>query len=163
MAARSSRCKACGTKTIASGGFCQRCKSLKHHGLKQIKAENLLLDQAGDSWWIWNPRGDVLVAGKPTAAEAVIALAAGEDTANDEVDEAHATKRVRVGTRGRIVDVDGNKAAAIYQDGGARVRVLQRLYFPDAVLVELLNDGPWGSRGATGQVALRYFLPDAKG
>ena len=123
----------------------------------------MILDQAGDSWWIWNPRGDVLVSGKPTAAEAVIALAAGEDSVDDDIDAttAHAEKkRIRVGTRGRIVDVDGNKAAALYQDGGARVRVLQRLYFPDTVLVELLNDGPWGSRGATGQVALRYFLPD---
>jgi hypothetical protein len=127
------------------------------------KDEHLLLDQAGGSWWIWNPRGDVLVSGKPTAAEAVIALAAGEDLVDDEdAATAHATKRIRTGTRGRIVDVDGNKAAAIYQDGGARVRVLQRLYFPDAVLVELLNDGPWGARGATGQVALRYFLPDTR-
>ena len=164
MATRSSRCKACSARTIASGGFCQRCKSLRHHGYKRIKEENLILDQAGGSWWIWNPRGDVLVSGKPTAAEAVIALAAGEaDIDDDAATTDHATKkRVRVGTRGRIVDVDGSKAAALYQDGGARVRVLQRLYFPDTVLVELLNDGPWGSRGATGQVALRYFLPDAR-
>ena len=164
MASRSSRCKACSARTTASGYFCQRCKSLRHHGLKQIKKEHLLLDQAGGSWWIWNPRGDVLVSGKPTASEAVIALAAGEDLV-DNADEttAHAEKKlVRVGTRGRIVDVDGNKAAAFYQDGGARARVLQRLYFPDAVLVELLNDGPWGSRGTTGQIALRYFLPDTK-
>jgi hypothetical protein len=161
VATRSSRCKACSAKTIASGGYCQRCKSLRHHGLKQIKDEQLLLDQAGGSWWIWNPRGDVLVSGKPTATDAVIALAAGEDNDADDAD-AHSVRRIRTGTRGRIVDVDGNKAAALYQDGNARVRVLQRLYFPDAVLVEVLNDGPWGSRGTTGQVALRYFLPDPK-
>lgn len=69
---------------------------------------------------------------------------------------------MRVGTRGRIVDVDGNKAAAFYEDAGARGRVTQRLYFPDAVVVELLNDGPWGPRGMTGHVELRYFLPDKK-
>ena len=125
----------------------------------------MILDQAGGSWWIWNPRGDVLVSGKPTSSEAVIALAAGEDIVDDEAaTTVHATKkRICVGTRGRIVDLDGNKAAAIYQDGNARARVLQRMYFPDAVLVELLNDGPWGSRGMTGELALRYFLPDKKG
>lgn len=69
---------------------------------------------------------------------------------------------IRIGTRGRIVDVDGNRAAAFYEDGGARARVLRRLYFPDAVVVELLNEGPWGPRGTTGEVALRYFLPDRR-
>ena len=70
--------------------------------------------------------------------------------------------KIRVGTRGRIIDVDGNRSAAFYEDGGARARVIQRLYFPDAVIVELLNDGPWGKRGLTGQVELRYFVPDRR-
>lgn len=97
----SSKCKACGTRTSASAGFCQRCKSQKHHGYKRIKKENLILEQAGGSWWIWNSRGDVLVAGKPTAADAVIALAAGteeDDAEEDQEDESlhsmsHATKK----------------------------------------------------------------------
>src|SRR5574342_249936 len=87
MPARSSRCKACGARTTASGGYCQRCKSLRHHGYKQIKDEHLILDQAGGSWWIWSPRGDVLVSAKPTAAEAVIALAAGEGEDEEGVGE----------------------------------------------------------------------------
>jgi hypothetical protein len=81
MATRSSKCHACGTRTTASSGYCQRCKSLRHRGYKLIKDEGLLLDQAGGSWWIWDKRGEVLVSGKPTAAAAVIALAAG-DTEN---------------------------------------------------------------------------------
>lgn len=82
-------CKPCGARTTASGGYCQRCKSLRHHGYKRIKAEHLVLDQAGGSWWIWDRRGEVLVSGKPTAAEAVIALAAGDV----EETVAHATKK----------------------------------------------------------------------
>lgn len=39
---------------------------MRHHGYKQIREDHLLLDQAGGSWWIWDPRGEVLVAGKPT-------------------------------------------------------------------------------------------------
>jgi len=80
-----SKCKACGTRTQASAGFCQRCKSLRHHGNKQITEEGLILDQAGGSWWIWDRRGEVLVSGKPTATDAVIALAQG-DTEDDNED-----------------------------------------------------------------------------
>lgn len=78
MAARSSKCHACGTRTTATAGYCQRCKSLRHHGYKRIKDEGLILDQAGGSWWIWDRHGEVLVSGKPTPAAAVIALATGD-------------------------------------------------------------------------------------
>jgi hypothetical protein len=91
VTARSSRCKACEARTTASGGYCQRCKSLRHHGYKRIKDEHLILDQAGGSWWIWDPRGTVLVSGKPTAAEAVIALGTGD--VEDTIEAAHATKK----------------------------------------------------------------------
>lgn len=90
MTAGSSRCKACEARTSASAGYCRQCKSLRHHGYKRIKDERLLLDQAGGSWWIWDPRGEVLVSGKPTAAEAVIALEAGDVEDNET---AHATKK----------------------------------------------------------------------
>lgn len=99
MAARSSKCKACGARTTASGGYCQRCKSLRHHGYKRIKEENLILDQAGGSWWIWDSRGNVVVAGKPTSAAAVIALAKGDIEDVDIVEEtptAHSTTRKKL-------------------------------------------------------------------
>ena len=47
-----SKCKACGTRTTASAGYCQSCKSKRHHGYKRLKEENLLLDEAGGAWWI---------------------------------------------------------------------------------------------------------------
>ena len=56
---------------------------MRHHGYKQIKDDHLLLDQAGGSWWIWDPRGEVLVSGKPTRDAAVIALAAGDTEDED--------------------------------------------------------------------------------
>src|SRR5574342_768571 len=98
MPARSSRCKACGARTTASGGYCQRCKSLRHHGYKRIKDEDLILDQAGGSWWIWDRRGDVLVSGKPTAGQAAIALAAGNvdnADAEDAPSHSHATRKTK--------------------------------------------------------------------
>ena len=97
MAARSSRCIACGARTTASGGYCQRCKSLRHHGYKRIKDEDLILDQAGGSWWIWNRRGDVIVSGKPTAGQAAIALAAGDVDDNDArvSSHDHATRKTK--------------------------------------------------------------------
>jgi hypothetical protein len=90
---RASRCRACEARTTASSGYCQRCKSLRHHGYKRIKNEGLILDQAGGSWWIWDRRGEVLVSGKPTAAEAVVALEAGDVEDNET---AHATKKTPV-------------------------------------------------------------------
>ena len=79
-----SKCKTCGTRTTATAGFCQRCKSLRHRGYKQVREDHLLLDQAGGSWWIWDPRGEVLVSGKPTRDAAVITLAAGDTEEDDE-------------------------------------------------------------------------------
>ena len=58
---------------------------MRHHGYKQVREDHLVLDQAGGSWWIWDPRGEVLVAGKPTKDAAVIALAAG-DTEDEDVE-----------------------------------------------------------------------------
>jgi hypothetical protein len=73
------------------------------------------------------------------------------------------TARIRKGTRGQIVNVDGDQRAAFFD--GARARVQQRLYRPDEVLVELLDDGPgWPGgtwhHGTTGTIPLRYFIPD---
>jgi len=84
---------------MASAGYCQRCKSLRHRGYKRLKEENLLLDEAGGAWWIWDPRGDVLVSGKPTKDAAIIALGGGEaDVEDNDLNdlashEHHSTKK----------------------------------------------------------------------
>lgn len=67
---------------------------------------------------------------------------------------------VRVGTKGQIVNVDGKRAAAEFD--GARAKVLQRMHFPDGVIVEVLDDGPTWRRGQRGEIALRYFVPDTR-
>jgi len=91
------RCKACGTRTTASAGYCQGCKSKRHHGYKRLKEEKLLLDEAGGAWWIWDTRGDVVVIGKPTRDAAILALGGGdvEDDVEDDAPtaDAHATKK----------------------------------------------------------------------
>lgn len=66
--------------------------------------------------------------------------------------------KIRAGTRDRIVNVDGNRAAALF--AGAQARVVSRMYYPDGVIVELLDDGPDWRRGTVGEIALRYFVPD---
>jgi hypothetical protein len=99
-----SKCTACGKRTTATAGRCQRCKSLRHHGYKRVKAENLIVDQAGGAWWIWDARGNVLVAGKPTKDAAVIALGAG-DVEEDEDDEtARATKKTHAQIEAEIAE-----------------------------------------------------------
>ena len=68
---------------------------------------------------------------------------------------------IRVGTKGRIVNVDRRSAAAEFD--GALAKVLQRMHFPDGVIVELLDDGPTWRRGQKGEIALRYFVPATRG
>jgi hypothetical protein len=68
---------------------------------------------------------------------------------------------IRVGTKGRIVNVDGDRRAEFYD--GVRAKVLERRYFPDAVIVELLDAGPLWKAGYKGEIALRYFVPDKRG
>jgi hypothetical protein len=67
---------------------------------------------------------------------------------------------IRKGTRGKLVNPDNRAAAALFD--GARVRVLARKFFPDAVEVEFLDSGPNWTQGQTGEILLRYFSPDSK-
>ena len=123
MATRSSKCKTCGTRTSASAGYCQRCKSLRHHGHKRLKEEKLLLDEAGGAWWVWDARGDVVVAGKPTRDAAILALGAGADGADDDTDvelHDHATKKT-------AVQLDRDIAAALARAPGKPMKPTGRL------------------------------------
>ena len=73
------KCEACGGRTVASAGLCRTCKSALHHAHKRIESEGLLVDTAGGSWWVWTARGEVIVMGKSTKHEAIMALALGEE------------------------------------------------------------------------------------
>jgi len=64
---------------------------------------------------------------------------------------------IKKGTRGTITNVDNDQRAAYFD--GARVKVIQRLYFPDEVIVEILSNGPNWRKGTTGSIPLRYFVP----
>lgn len=73
------RCEGCGNRTTASGVYCRSCQSKVHHAYKRIEREELLVDVAGGSWWVWTKSGGVLVIGKETKQKAVYALATGEE------------------------------------------------------------------------------------
>lgn len=104
MTTRSSKCKACDARTTSHTGYCRWCKSKRHRGYARIEDERLVVDQAGGAWWIWDARGDVLVAGKPTKDAAIITLGAGaiEEKDNAAADKtAHARKKT-----GRQLDAE---------------------------------------------------------
>lgn len=75
----SRRCEGCGERTTASGAFCRTCQRQTGEAKAAVKKQSLIVDQAGGSWWVWSPRGDVLVIGKPTRQSALLALVRGED------------------------------------------------------------------------------------
>lgn len=62
--------------------------------------------------------------------------------------------KLRKGSIGTVVNVDGRAAAQLFE--GARVRVVKR-HYPDAVVVEFLDSGAGWSRGQRGEIPLRYF------
>jgi hypothetical protein len=74
----SKRCEGCDTRTTASGSYCRTCRSAAFHARKRIEAENLLVDTAGNSWWVWDRKGEVLVIGKDSKAAAILALGRGD-------------------------------------------------------------------------------------
>lgn len=82
----SKKCSGCGSRTTASSGICQTCKSVAFHARKRIEKEGLLVDQAGTSWWVWDKKGEVLVIGKESKEAAILALGRGEEV--EETEEA---------------------------------------------------------------------------
>jgi hypothetical protein len=75
----SKHCEGCGNKTTASGQLCRTCQSHHFHARKRVADEKLLVDTAGGSWWVWDPKGEVLVIGKATKLAALLTLHRGED------------------------------------------------------------------------------------
>jgi hypothetical protein len=71
------KCEFCGTKTTSSWDLCRACKSALHHGHKRVEAEGLIVDETvrgAGSWWVWSPKGEVLVLGRTSKRDAIIAL-----------------------------------------------------------------------------------------
>lgn len=80
----SKRCEGCGNKTTASGQVCRTCRSHLFHVNKRVTTEKLLVDTAGGAWWVWDPKGEVLVIGKATKLAALLTLARGEDEPEED-------------------------------------------------------------------------------
>ena len=75
---RSHACPGCGKRTTA-WRECQACQKLIRDAQQLIEDEDLIVDEAGGRWWIWDRSGEVVVTGKLTRADAIRALAYGED------------------------------------------------------------------------------------
>jgi hypothetical protein len=75
----SRRCEGCGERTTAAGAFCRTCQRQLGEAKAAVKKQSLLVDQAGGSWWVWSPRGEVLTIGKPTRQSALLSLVRGDD------------------------------------------------------------------------------------
>jgi hypothetical protein len=66
-------CKVCGTKT-KSYPYCQQHKWAVRRAEKRVKAESLLVDVSGGTWWIWDQLGNVFVAAAPSRPAALAEL-----------------------------------------------------------------------------------------
>lgn len=73
------RCAVCGTRITGSSGYCRTHKFAVRRGAQRTRQEGLLLDEAGGAWWVWDPHGNVLVAGVASRAHALVVLDSGVD------------------------------------------------------------------------------------
>jgi len=80
------RCQGCASKTTAAGDFCRTCQRVRRAAYRRIKAEGLTTGQAGGSWWIWDPKGNVIVGGKASHSETLQALAVGDEIEEESLD-----------------------------------------------------------------------------
>lgn len=80
----SKRCEGCAIITTASGDFCRTCQRDLRAARARVSEEKLIVDTAGGSWWVWDPKGEVLVIGKSTKLTALLTLARGEDEPEDD-------------------------------------------------------------------------------
>lgn len=71
------RCKSCGVRTRGCMGFCRTCKWARHHAWERVKAEGLLVDTAGGSWWVWDSRGEILAGPSESRFDVMGMLARG--------------------------------------------------------------------------------------
>jgi len=107
---RSWRCDYCNERTKGCTGLCRTCRSALHHAWKRVKKEGLLVDLAGGSWWVWDPKGEVLVIGKSTKLKALMALILGDpDVTEDEAggNEEDEPFEITPFTLGRVILPDG--------------------------------------------------------
>lgn len=77
-----SRCKICGVKKTGHTDFCRTHKHAMRRAVRRVREEALIVDQAGGSWWVWDARGDVLVAGEGSKAAALCVLVSGDPDAH---------------------------------------------------------------------------------
>lgn len=74
-----SRCAICGARKTGSTDFCRTHKFAIRRAARRVRDEHLVVDRAGESWWIWDRRGDVLVSGQDSRPRALAALDLGGD------------------------------------------------------------------------------------
>ena len=76
-------CAVCGTRKAGSSDYCRTHKFAIRRALRRMREENLLVDQAGGAWWVWDSKGTVLVIGEDSKVKALAALDTGEPLEED--------------------------------------------------------------------------------
>lgn len=71
------RCTVCGDKKSGHTDYCRTHKFAVRAGVRMVREESLIVDQAGGAWWVWDARGVVLVIGQDSKIKALAILAAG--------------------------------------------------------------------------------------
>lgn len=78
------KCTYCGGRTKASGGLCLTHKTARNRGADRVRYDNLLVDEAGGAFWVWDSRGEVLVTAQKDRTTALIVLGLGAENVPEE-------------------------------------------------------------------------------
>ena len=77
MEMSATKCEVCGIRIRGCTGRCRTHKFAIRRAAKRVRAEGLVVDQAGGAWWVWDSKGNVLVVGESSKVKALAALDLG--------------------------------------------------------------------------------------
>lgn len=74
-----SKCDVCGTRIQGCTGHCRTHKFAIRRAARRVRAESLVVEQAGGAWWVWDAKGNTLVIGQDSKVKALAALDLGDE------------------------------------------------------------------------------------
>lgn len=74
-----SKCAVCGAKKAGHTDYCRTHKFAIRRSARRVREEGLLVEHVGGGWWVFDAKGNTLVIGRDSKAQALAALDLGDE------------------------------------------------------------------------------------
>lgn len=78
MEMSASKCAVCGVRIRGCTGHCRAHKFAIRRASRRVREEGLLVEHVGGGWWVFDAKGNTLVIGQDSKAQALAALDLGD-------------------------------------------------------------------------------------